>query len=130
MAQFHIGTFCWADPGLDFSQFHIKQKIKSPLRSYFSATKSAFSSSVSPKDSLPLSGYKPGGAFMATTNQWATRCIGTQLLDSTGLGRWSGLSYLGKRGKQLAILTAYRSPRQQPKGGFGFFNQQYALLLL
>ena len=66
---------------------------------------------------------------MATTNQWATRSIGTPLLNPKGLGRWSGISYLGKRGKRLAILTAYCSPRQQPKGRFGFFDQQYALLL-
>ncbi len=42
---------------------------------------------------------------------------------------WSGLSFLGKQGKRLAILTAYRSPRQQPMGGFGFYDQQHALLL-
>ncbi len=34
-----------------------------------------------------------------------------------------------KKGKRLAILTAYRSPRQQPTGGFGFYDQQYSLLL-
>ena len=71
MAQFNIGTFCWADPGLDFSQFHIKQKLKHPLRSYFSAAKSAFSFSVLPKASSVQSGYQPGGTFMATTNHWA-----------------------------------------------------------
>ncbi len=130
MAQFNIGTFCWADPGLDFSQLHLRQKLKGPLRSYFTAYKSAFSSSGLPRDSsLPPSGYQPGGTFMTTTNTWATRSIGSQLLDPSGLGRWSGLSYLGKKGKRIAILTAYRSPRQQPKGGFGFFDQQYALLL-
>ena len=58
---------------------------------------------------------------MISTNTWATCSIGYQLLDPSGLGRWSGLSYLGKRGKRIAILTAYRSPCQQPKGGFGFY---------
>ncbi len=131
MSQFQIGTFCWADPGLDFSKFHIRQKVQHPLRSYFTAAKSAFSSSRLPTaDSSSISsGYQPGGTFMATTNQRATRSIGNPLLDPKGLGRWSGISYLGKRGKRLAILTAYRSPRQQPNGGFGFFDQQYALLL-
>ena len=131
MSQFQIGTFCWADPGLDFSQFHIRQKVQHPLRSYFTAAKSAFSSSRLPTaDSSSTSGgYQPGGTFMATTNQWATRSIGTPLVDPKGLGCWSGISYLGKQGKRLAILTAYRSPRQQSKGGFGFFDQQNALLL-
>ncbi len=132
MAHYNIGTFCWADPGLDFSQFPIQQKVKQPLsaRSYFSAAKSAFSSSVLPRDSTaPASGYQPGGTLTVTKNQWASRSIGAQLLDPTGMGRWSGLSYLGKQGKRLALLTAYRSPRQQHQGGFGFFDQQYALLL-
>lgn len=57
MAQFQIGTFCWADPGLDFSQFHIRQKLKRPLRSYFTAAKSAYSSSILPKDANASSGY-------------------------------------------------------------------------
>jgi hypothetical protein len=54
---------------------------------------------------------------MATTNQRVTRRIGNPLLDPKGLGQWSGISYLGKRGKQLAILSAYCSLRQQPRGG-------------
>ena len=33
------------------------------------------------------------------------------------------------KNKRLTVLTAYRSPRQQPTAGFGFYDQQYALLL-
>ena len=66
---------------------------------------------------------------MATTAKWATRSSGVPLVDPSGMGRWSGLCYVGKRGKRLAVLTAYRSPRGQPQGGFGFYDQQYALLL-
>ena len=73
--------------------------------------------------------YQPGGTFMATTGKWATRSTGKMVVDTTGLGRWSGLTFLGKRNKRLTVLTAYRSPRQQPSSGFGFYDQQYALLL-
>ena len=66
---------------------------------------------------------------MASTGKWATRSVGKPLVDPSGLGRWSGLEYIGKRGRRLAILTAYRSPRQQPTGGFGFYDQQYSMLL-
>ncbi len=66
---------------------------------------------------------------MATTGKWATRSTGKVLVDPSGLGRWSGLSYLGKSNKRLTILTAYRSPRQQHVAGFGFYDQQYARLL-
>ena len=132
MAQLKIGTFCWADPGLDFSQPTVRQSLQRPIRNHFCSARSAFSSCKLPADDYATSGssgYQPGGTFMATTGRWSTRSTGTPLIDCSGLGRWSGLCYLGKRGKRLAIITAYRSPRQQPTGGFGFFDQQHSLLL-
>jgi hypothetical protein len=69
MSQFHISTFCWADPGLDFSQLHIRHKLKSPLRSHFAAAQSAFLSSSLPKEARTASsGYHPGGTFMTSTD--------------------------------------------------------------
>ena len=91
--------------------------------------KCAFSSSDIPTASRKCSDYQPGGTLMATTGKWTTRSTGLPLKDPHGLGRWSGLCFLGKQGKRLAILTAYRSPRQQPTGGYGFLDQQHALLL-
>ena len=129
MAQIQVGTFCWADPGLALSQPSVHRSISSPLRSHFPTVRSAFSSSVLPASLTLNSSYQNGGTFMATTGKWTTRSAGKPLVDPSGLGRWSGLSFLGKGNRRLAILTAYRSPRQQPTGGFGFFDQQYALLL-
>jgi hypothetical protein len=34
-----------------------------------------------------------------------------------------------KNERRLTIMTAYRSPRQQPNGGFGFYDQQHAMLI-
>ena len=132
MAQFQVGTFCWADPSLDFSQLPVRQAIQRPLTAHFGTSRSAHSASLLPSTGTPsskTSGYQPGGTFMATTAKWATRSTGKPLSDPSGMGRWSGLCYLGKRGKRMAIITAYRSPRQQPSGGFGFYDQQYSLLL-
>ena len=130
MAQLQVGTFCWADPGLDFSKVPVRQRLQGPISNHFVSARSAFSSSTLPDSSLSGStGYQPGGTFMTTTGRWASRSIDKPLVDPSGLGRWSGLCYLGKGGKRLAILTAYRSPRQQPTGGFGFYDQQHSLLL-
>jgi hypothetical protein len=131
MAQLKVGTFCWADPGLDFSKTPIRQILQQhPISNHFTSARSAYSSSTLPDTALSgSSGYQPGGTFMSTTGRWATRSTGKPLVDPSGLGRWSGLCFLGKRGKRLAILTAYRSPRQQPTGGCGFYDQQHALLL-
>ena len=130
MALLQVGTFCWADPGLDFSNPPIRARLLQPLRHHFTAARSAFSSSVLPETAMTSSsGYQPGGTFMTSTDRWGTRSTGTPLIDPSGMGRWSGLRYLGKQGKRLSIITAYCSPRQQPSGGFGFFDQQYAILL-
>ena len=129
MAQLKVGTFCWADPGLDLSQVHVQQKLQRPINAHFVTARRAFSTCELPKDYPLPSAYQPGGTFMASTGRWATRSTGKVLIDPKGLGRWSGLRYIGKRGKCFAILTAYRSPRQQPSGGFGFYDQQYSRLL-
>ena len=130
MSQFKVSTFCWADHGLNLSQVSIRQALQRPITSYFGTARTACSySSLPPGPASLRSGFQPGGTFMATTGKWATRSTGKPITDPSGLGRWSGLCFLGKRGKKLAIFTAYRSPRQQPTGGYGFFYQQYALLL-
>ena len=72
----------------------------------------------------------PGGTLTATTDKWTSRSTGRPLVDPSGLGRWSGISFLDKQGKRLSVVTAYHSPRQQRKDGFGFYDQQYALLLV
>ncbi|KAI2495356.1 hypothetical protein MHU86_19158 [Fragilaria crotonensis] len=131
MAHFHVGTFCWADPGLDFSDMSVRRSLHQPLRSHFTTARSAFSSSTLPpvkRDSRRnSSSYQPGGTFMATTGKWASRSTGKIIVDPTGLGRWSGLTFLGKRGKRLTVITAYRSPRQQPSAGFGFYDQHHLM---
>ena len=133
MAQLNVGTFCWADPGLDFSRLHVRQSLTCPINKHFLIARHAFSSCTIPIETISSmagsSGYQPGGTFTSTTDKWATRSTGKPLVDPSGLGRWSGLCFIGKRGKRLALLTAYRSPRQQPTGGFGFFDQQYTMLL-
>ena len=130
MAQFQTSTFCWADHGLALSQLPVSQALHRPILSHFGRARSACSYSALPPVRTALqNGYQPGGTFTATTGKWVTRSSGKPITDPSGLGRWSGLCFLGKRGRKLAILTAYRSPRQQPGTGCGFYDQQYALLL-
>ena len=130
MAQLKVGTFCWADPCLDFSQMSVRRSLQTPINQHFTSARCAFSSCDIPETRLSgKTGYQPGGTFMASTGRWATRSMGKPLVDPSGMGRWSGLCNLGKGGKRLAILTAYRSPRGGPSGGFGFYDQQFAKLL-
>ena len=93
--------------------------------------RTACSFSVLPPGPTTLqSGYQLEGTLTTTTGKWATRSTGSPIVDPSGLGRWSGLCYQGRQNKKRAIVTAYRSPRQSPtEGGYGFYDQQYALLL-
>ena len=107
MAQFKTGTFCWADHGLNLAQPPIQQKLKTPILAHFGTARSACSYSNLPPGPTSLrTGYQPGGIFMATTGKWVTRSTGKPIVDPSGLGRWSGLCFLGKRGKRLAVITA------------------------
>jgi hypothetical protein len=127
MLNYQVGTYCWTDPSLDFLQPTAKSKLKTPTLAHFKTARTAFSCSTIPNEGDSL--YKPGGTLTTTTGKWTTRCIGNPLSNPSGMGRWSGLSYLGKNERRLTIMTAYRSPRQQPNGGFGFYDQQHAMLI-
>jgi hypothetical protein len=106
---------------------YCQSKVRKPVQQHFQSARMAFSSSTVSCEHD--SAYKPGGTLTATTDKWTSRSTGKPLVDPSGLGRWSGISFLGKQGKRLSILTAYHSPRQQLQSGFGFYDQQYALLL-
>lgn len=48
VAQFQVGTFCWADPGLAFSNMTLYRSLSTSLRSHFTTARCAFSSSTLP----------------------------------------------------------------------------------
>lgn len=109
MHQFNVGTICWADPSLDFQQPYCQSKIRKPVQQHFQSARMAFSSStvLCERDSA----YKPGGTLTATTDKWTSRSTGKPLVDPSGLGRWSGISFLGKQKKTLVY---YNSIPQSP----------------
>jgi hypothetical protein len=130
MAKLNVDTICWADPGLDFSQKPIRHKVQVTFQNHFKKTKIVFSSCQLPETfDHRSSGYQPGGTLTATTGRWVSRTNGTMLADPSGMGRWSGITFIGKDGKSISIITGYRSPRQSVSGCFGFYDQQHATLL-
>jgi hypothetical protein len=48
MAHINVGTFCWADPGLPFSNMSVQCNLQKPLHSHFSYARCAYSSSNLP----------------------------------------------------------------------------------
>jgi hypothetical protein len=64
--------------------------------------------------------FQAGGNLTCLIGSAIAWVCGSDILDATGLGRWSGLTLSGLDGKKLAIITAYwvcsGSPKTEPIG--------------
>ena len=126
MQGFKSDVFGFADPSLNLNDNLIASRYRQQATRRFEHSKSSLSSSNIDCDRD--SGYKPGGTITTAAKQWSSRCNGEEIVDPRGLGRWSGLTFLGRRGCKLSVITGYRSPRQTNKQTYSFSDQQYALL--
>ena len=52
--------------------------------------------------------YQPGGTITFATKKMATLAHRQAFIDTTGLGRWSGLHFRGKENRIFTTITAYR----------------------
>ena len=105
---------CW-------SHYHLSSDFKTTLRRYYRQNKTAFGF-VSPTiDPCPEpETFQAGGNLTSVLGSLAARVAGPDILDSTGLGRWSGVKLEGPADQKLSIITAYRvcsgSPQTSPIG--------------
>lgn len=107
MQGFQSDVFGFADPSLNLNDSLITSRYRHQATRRFEHSKSSFSSSniACERDS----GYKPGGTITTAVKKWSTRCTGDAIVDPRGLGRWSGLTFLGRRDRKLSVITGYRS---------------------
>jgi hypothetical protein len=126
MKDLKVDTISWADPSLDLNDPRVLANFKQQTRRRFTHAKTDVSCSSVPCDRD--SSFKPGGTITSTFGKWSSRCTSKTLIDPRGLGRWSGLTFQGKNGGHLSVITGYRSPRQTVKQTSTFYDQQYALL--
>lgn len=105
---------CW-------SHYHLSSDYRSTLRRYTRQSKTVFGS-VSPDiDQCHQSEtFQSGGNLTSILGSLVSRAGGPDILDTTGLGRWSGVKIEGPDGRKLSIITAYRvcsgSPQTAPLG--------------
>jgi ribonuclease HI len=82
---------------------------------------------VSSSDRRQGSVYQPGGTYSLVTSPWAARSISGK--DSSGLGRWSTITIMGRSNRQVTFITAYRvDGTRNTKGPFTAYSQQLYLL--
>lgn len=73
--------------------------------------------------------YKPGGTCTAIHGKYNGAVL-QQIVDDSGLGRWSGFLLQRKHNKKIAIITAYRTCKQDilNVGVKTAYHQQYTML--
>ncbi len=53
--------------------------------------------------------FQAGGNLTLVTGNAVSQIHGIHITDETGLGRWSGLTFQGKLGTELTMITGYRT---------------------
>lgn len=57
----------------------------------------------------PTETFQAGGSITATLGTWTTAAFSPEILDMSGMGRWSGIHIRGKHNNILSIITGYRT---------------------
>jgi hypothetical protein len=92
-----------------------------PKGRYGMAKTRSFGSPTREVDSIPpQETFQAGGSLTVCLGQWTTAIYGDEILNTTGLGRWSGFTIRGKHDNIVSIITAYRNVcRHQTNRPFG-----------
>ena len=115
---------CWSHP-------HVCSDFRTSLRRQYRQSKVRFGSPTPEIDPCPpQESFQSGGSLTVVTDGLASCVNGTiNLSDTSGLGRWSGISLMGKDQTCLAIITAYRicsgTPRTAPLGSAFLREHEY-----
>jgi hypothetical protein len=122
-----VDIFGFSETNLDWLKHTIRDKCGKICNDFFGA--SFLSTSTSSLRSNR--NYKPGGTCTGLTKQYCGR-FQQSGSDPHGLGRWSFIRLLGKDGKSVVIVTAYRVCRATigKTGTSTAFHQEWHLLRL
>ena len=115
---------CWSHP-------HISFEFRQLLRRHYQQSKVTFGTPNRDIDQcLPTETFQSGGSLTLATGRLTSTINGeVDLTDPTGLGRWSGISFMGRNKTFLSIITAYRvcsgSPNTAPIGSAFLREYEY-----
>ncbi|KAI2508454.1 hypothetical protein MHU86_5981 [Fragilaria crotonensis] len=113
---------------------HLSSDFRSATQRFHRQSKIIFGSASPEIDPCPLKeSFQSGGNVMAVFGALSSRVAGPNIIDPTGLGRWSGVTLEGTQSRKLSIITAYRvcqgSPQSAPLGSsflreYEFFRER------
>jgi hypothetical protein len=116
-----VDLFGLSETNTCWSHHHLSSDFRTSLRRYFRQSKTVFGF-VSPNidKCSQKETFQSGGNLTCLIGSAVARVGGSDILDATGLGRWSGITLEGSDGKKISIITAYRvcsgSPQTAPIG--------------
>lgn len=87
----------------------IRSELSSCTRKIHGSTRLSYGYPTSEVD--PIEGkdtFHAGGSLTAALGYCSSMTFGPDIIDPTGLGRWSGCTLRGKNNKMISIITAYR----------------------
>ena len=88
---------------------HLRDDFKSITRKHYRQSKVVFGSPTFACDPIPSNeSFQAGGNITMLNGGLVSRVSGADIQDTSGLGRWSGVTLAGKHNQYLSIITAYR----------------------
>ena len=110
MSSFSVDVFGMAESNTSWQKFHLQSDFKARVLRQFRYGKTVFGyPSVDIDPSGEKETYQAGGNLQVVQGRLTTTASGPTILDSTGLGRWSGITFEGRRSQKLSVITAYRT---------------------
>ena len=92
-----------------WEHFHMRNTFSSIARKQFSLHKASHSSPKTAINPIPeTESFQAGGTLTLATNNLVRMAFGGNFNDTSGLGRWSSISFRGKENKIFTVITNYR----------------------
>ena len=98
-----------AETNSAWEHFHLRNTFSTIARKQYPLNKVSYSAPTTAIDPMPDNeSFQAGGTLTLAINNLVPMATGDNHNDTTGLGRWSALSFRGKEEKICTVLTAYR----------------------
>ena len=98
-----------AETNTAWSHPHLRSLFQSRARQHMKRVKVTFSSPNPTIDPIPdTETFQSGGTVTFSTGTLVPMVYGNDIVDPSGLGRWSGHTLRGKENKHISVITAYR----------------------
>ena len=125
-----VDIFGLAETNTCWTHHHLTSDFRSCLHRNSRQSKTVFGKISTDIDKcLQTESFQSGGNVTCCLGSSVSRVSGSDIIDATGLGRWTGVTIAGVDGLRLSIITAYRvcagSPQTAPIGSSFLREYEY-----